>query len=83
MIDVKQHGSLTESETEALQPFIRCKRIGDGSHVTDAEIGRMVAAESHRPDYPLWWETLPPAIFQRLKARFRLVKGSRIATAYT
>ena len=69
-------------EMEALQPFIRCKRIGDGSRVTDMEIGRMVAAESHQADYPLWWETLPPAVFERLKARFRLVKGARHETAY-
>ena len=69
-------------EMKALQPFIRCKRIGDGSHVTDAEIGRMVAAESHQADYPLWWETLPPVVFQRLKARFWLVKGARHEIAH-
>lgn len=47
-------------------PMIQAARLGDGSHLTSREVRSMVLAEQG-PDYPLWWELLPPLAFHRLK----------------
>lgn len=78
----EQSESPTWEELEALEPFITAKRWGDGSHVSNTEIVQMVEKEAHHTMYPVEWEVLPPAIFQRLKTRFEFVKGARRETAH-
>lgn len=78
----EQSESPTWEELEALRPFITAKRWGNGSHVSNEEIVRMVEKEAHHTTYPAQWETLPPAVFMRLRTRFDFVKGARRETAY-